>query len=142
METLTFNEFPTRRVIESEWYGESDKQLSFAYRDENLEADDGLRAFIAMKRENAPIPLEGVGCKIMGYYVRKKNDNGLNYSDFPILRDKLFEEAIDSITMWSDKNGTIFDYYWFDFSESTLELLEYIENPQRADSIVYSIIER
>ena len=110
--------------------------------EEKQKTDDGLRAFIAMKQENAPIQLEGVGCKIMGYYVRKKNDNGLNYSDFPILRDKLFEEAIDSITMWSDKNGTIFDYYWFDFSESTLELLEYIENPQRADSIVYSIIER
>ena len=78
----------------------------------------------------------------MGYYVRKKNDNGLNYSDFSILRDKLFEEAIDSITMWSQNGETVFDYYWFDFSESTLELLEYIENPQRADSIVYSIIER
>lgn len=142
MEALTFNEFPTKRVIESEWYNESDKQLSFVYYEEKQKTDDGLRAFIAMKQENAPIQLEGVGCKIMGYYVRKKNDNGLNYSDFPILRDKLFEEAIDSITMWSDKNGTIFDYYWFDFSESTLELLEYIEKPQRADSIVYSIIER
>ena len=72
MEILTFNEFPTLRVIESKWYDESDKQLSFTYRDENLEVDDGLRAFIAMKRENAPIPLEGIGCKIMGYYIRKK----------------------------------------------------------------------
>ena len=142
METLTFNEFPTKRVIESDWYGESDKQLSFVYYEEKQKIDDGLRAFIAMKQENAPIQLEGDGCKIMGYYVRKKNDNGLNYSDFPILRDKLFEEAIDSITMWSDNNGTIFDYYWFDYSESNLELLEYIENPQRAGSIVYSIIER
>ena len=142
METLTFNEFPTKRVIESKWYNESDKQLSFAYRDEDLKSDDGLRAFIAMKQDKAPIQLEGNGCKIMGYYVRKKNDIGLVYSDFSILRDKLFEEAIDSITMWSQNGETVFDYYWFDFSESTLELLEYIENPQRADSIVYSIIER
>lgn len=29
MEILTFNEFQTLRVIESEWYDESDKQLSF-----------------------------------------------------------------------------------------------------------------
>lgn len=49
MEILTFNEFPTLRVIESEWYDESDKQLSFTYRDENFEVDDGLRTFIAMK---------------------------------------------------------------------------------------------
>ena len=142
METLTFNEFPTKRVIESEWYNESDKQLSFVYYEKKQKADDGLRAFIAMKQENAPIQLEGDGCKIMGYYVRKKNDNGLNYSDFPILRDKLFEEAIDSITMWSDNNGTIFDYYWFDYCNSTSELLEYVENPQREGNIVYSIIKR
>ena len=36
MEILTFNEFPTLRVTESEWYDESDKQLSFTYRDENF----------------------------------------------------------------------------------------------------------
>ena len=142
METLTFNEFPTRRVIESEWYDESDKQLSFAYHDDELESDDGLRAFIALKNENAPTQLEGNGCKVMGYYVRKTNDDGLIWHNFTALRDKMFDEAIDSITMWSDDNGTIFDYYWFDYSESNLELLEYIENPQRAGSIVYSIIER
>ena len=140
METLTFNEFPTGRVIESEWYGESDKQLSFAYRDENLEADDGLRAFIAMKRENAPIPLEGVGCKIMGYYVRTTDDEGRILRDFTALREKLFDEAIDSITIWSDNNGTIFDYYWFDYCISTSELLEYIENPQKEGNIVYSVM--
>ena len=142
MEILTFNEFPTLRVIESEWYDESDKQLSFTYRDENLEVDDGLRAFIAMKRENAPIPLEGIGCKIMGYYIRKKNSIGLIYDDLPILSNKLFEEGIESIIMWSDINGAVFDYYWFDYSDSTIELLEYIQNPQREGRIVYSIIER
>jgi hypothetical protein len=142
METLTFNEFPTLRVIESEWYDESDKQLSFTYRDENLEVDDGLRAFIAMKRENAPIPLEGIGCKIMGYYIREKNSIGLIYDDLPILCNKLFEEGIESIIMWSDINGAVFDYYWFDYSDSTIELLEYIQNPQREGRIVYSIIER
>ncbi|MCR4834940.1 MAG: hypothetical protein K5899_00925 [Bacteroidaceae bacterium] len=142
METLTFNEFPTLRVIQSEWYDESDKQLSFAYRDENLKVDDGLRAFIAMKRENAPIQLEGVGCKIMGYYIRKRSSIGLVYGDLPILCNKLFEEAIDSIVMWSDTNGTVFDYYWFDYSDSTMELLEYIDEPQREGNIVYFVIQR
>ena len=142
MEILTFNEFPTLRVIESEWYDESDKQLSFTYRDENWEVDDGLRAFIAMKRENAPIPLEGIGCKIMGYYIREKNSIGLIYDDLSILCNKLFEEGIEGIIMWSDINGAVFDYYWFDYSDSTIELLEYIQNPQREGRIVYSIIER
>ena len=142
METLTFNEFPTKRVIESEWYNESDKQLSFAYRDEELKSDDGLRAFIAMKQENAPIQLEGNGCKIMGYYVRKKNDIGLVYSDFSILRDKLFEEAIDSITMWSQNGETVFDYYWFELSEMTSPLCDFIDNLQIQDNIAYFIIER
>ena len=143
METLTFNEFPTFMVIQSEWYDESDKQLSFTYRDENLEVDDGLRAFIAMKKENAPIPtLNGIGCKIMGYYIRERNNIGLVFCDLPILCNKLFEEAIDSIRMWSDTNETVFDYYWFDYCDSTIELLEYIQNPQREGNIVYSIIER
>ena len=142
METLTFNEFPTRRVIESEWYDESDKQLSFVYYEKKQKADDGLRAFIAMKQENAPIQLEGNGCKIMGYYVKEKNDIGLVYSDLLILRDKLFEEAIDSIVMWSQNGETVFDYYWFDYSDSTMEILEYVENLQRVGNIVYSVIER
>ena len=43
MEALTFNEFPTKRVIESEWYNESDKQLSFVYYEEKQKTDDGLR---------------------------------------------------------------------------------------------------
>ena len=142
METLTFNEFPTLRVIESEWYGESDKQLSFAYRDENLEADDGLRAFVAMKRENAPIPLEGVGCKIMGYYIRTINDEGGILRDFTTLRERLFEEAIDSIIMWSQNGETVFDYYWFELSEMTLPLYDFIDNLQIQDNIAYFVIER
>ena len=142
METLTFNEFPTKRVIESKWYNESDKQLSFAYRDEELKSDDGLRAFIAMKQDKAPIQLEGNGCKIMGYYVRKKNDIGLVYSDFSILRDKLFEEAIDSITMWSQNGETVFDYYWFELSEMTSPLCDFIDNLQIQDNIAYFILER
>ena len=142
MEALTFNEFPTKRVIESEWYNESDKQLSFVYYEEKQKTDDGLRAFIAMKQENAPIQLEGVGCKIMGYYVRKKNDIGLVYSDFSILRDKLFEEAIDSITMWSQNGETVFDYYWFELSEMTSPLCDFIDNLQIQDNIAYFILER
>ena len=142
METLTFNEIPTKRVIESKWYNESDKQLSFAYRDEELKSDDGLRAFIAMKQDKAPIQLEGNGCKIMGYYVRKKNDIGLVYSDFSILRDKLFEEAIDSITMWSQNGETVFDYYWFELSEMTSPLCDFIDNLQIQDNIAYFILER
>ena len=142
METLAFNEFPTRRVIESEWYGESDKQLSFVYREERQKSDDGLRAFIAMKQENAPIQLEGKGCKIMGYYVRKENDKRLVYSDLPILRDKLFEEAIDSITMWSHNGETVFDYYWFELSELMLPLCDFIDNLQIQDNIAYFILER
>ena len=95
-----------------------------------------------MKQENAPIQLEGNGCKIMGYYVRKKNDIGLVYSDFSILRDKLFEEAIDSITMWSQNGETVFDYYWFELSEMTSPLCDFIDNLQIQDNIAYFILER
>ena len=78
----------------------------------------------------------------MGYYVRTTDDEGRILRDFTALREKLFDEAIDSITIWSDNNGTIFDYYWFDYCISTSELLEYIENPQKEGNIVYSVIER
>lgn len=143
METLTFHEFPTRKIIESVWYNESDKQLSFAYRDKRIRTDDGFRAFIALKQENAPLAIEGNGCKIMGYYIRKRNDRGRLFLDSHIVQDSLFEEAINSIIMWSDDNGVLtFQYYWFELSKDTTQLYDFIENPQIEGNIIYSVIER
>lgn len=143
METLTFHEFPTRKIIESVWYNESDKQLSFTYRDKRIRTDDGLRAFIALKQENAPLAIEGNGCKIMGYYIRERNDRGWLFRDLHILQDRLFEEAIDSIIMWSADDGApSFQYYWFEQSEATERLYDFMENPQQEGNIIYSIINR
>ena len=143
METLTFHEFPTRKIIESVWYNESDKQLSFAYRDKRIRTDDGLRAFIALKQENAPLAIEGNGCKIMGYYIRKRNDKGWLFCDLCVLQDRLFEEAINSIIMWSDDSGVLsFQYYWFELSENTIQLYDFLEDSQKENNIIYSVIER
>ena len=143
METLTFNEFPARKIIESGWYDESDKQLSFAYCDKTLNTEEGLRAFIALKQENAPIAIEGNGCKIMGYYIKKRDDRGRLFSDLYVLQDRLFEEAINSAIMWSDGNGVLsFQYYWFELSENTIQLSDFLENPQKKGTIVYSVIKK
>lgn len=142
MESLTFYEFPTRKIIESVWYNKSDKQLSFAYRDERLKGDDGLRAFIALKQENAPIAIEGNGCKIMGYYIKKRDDRGRLFRDLYVLQDRLFEEAINSAIMWVTDGVPTFQYYWFELSEDTTQLYDFIENPQRESNIIYSVIER
>lgn len=143
METLTFHEFPTRKIIDSVWYNESDKQLSFAYRDKRIKTDDGLRAFIALKQENAPLAIEGNGCKIMGYYIRKRNDRGRLFYDLCVLQDRLFEEAINSIIMWSDDSGVLsFQYYWFELSENTIQLYDFLEDSQKENNIIYSVIER
>ena len=142
METLAFNEYPIKRIADCGWYEESDKWLSFAYRDENLKSDDGLRAFIALKHENAPIEVEGNGCKIMGYYIREKDEEGHLFADNSVLQEELFRHAIMTAIIWVIDGKEHFHYYWFVLSEETKPLYELMENPQREGDIIYSIIKR
>lgn len=140
-----FNEYPPNEILKERYYIDSIKHLSFSYRHKD---SDELVAFIAVKKEQSPIRIEGIdttkGCRIIQMRVRCINSGGFTVIDTNVL-DNLLQNAFYYIKGWDDEsNQSDFAYIWFDITdfEQADDLIEIMEYVEHNENIVYKIIER
>lgn len=123
-------------ILQSKWYNDSTKKLSFSYQNEGDE--ENIFAYIALKNEDCKLPeLKGKhGCKILGYDF--KNDIS------PCQQDQLYEEALDKMKNYVIKKNYTFDYCWFEtgdfnFTDIAIFLRENCRNVGCTENILYYV---
>ena len=143
--TLSFEECPPIEILESDFYLNSIKNLSFQYR---TKADDELVAYIALAKDhpNVKIPFvsrQSEGCRLLNVWVKPVNVyfHKIRYAE---LLSVLLYEAEFRINAWVNLQTLLceFDYLWFYNEDIDESVRNGIGGISTIDNVSYRILER